>query len=247
MNRWAVITGAAGGIGQALVKTFSENGYKVIAIDLLQKPANLLCTHYLQVDLEKTVDDEDYANNIFAKIQGLVDGDGLNALINNAAIQILGGVNSLTRQDWQTTLNINLIAPFIWTQSLLPLIEKANGSVLNISSIHAKLTKKNFVAYATSKAALSGMTRSMAVDLGPRIRVNAIEPAAIDTEMLRAGFVNKQDVLAELKNCHPMQDIGNPDEVSQLALAITSGNMRFLHGVCIGLDGGISSRLHDPE
>ena len=247
MNRWAIITGAAGGIGQALVKTFSENGYKIIAIDLLQMPENLSCEHYLQVDLEKTVNNEEYAKNIFAQIQELVGSDELNTLINNAAIQILGGVDSLTRQDWQTSLNTNLIAPFIWTQALLPQLEKANGSALNISSIHARLTKKNFVAYATSKAALSGLARSMAVDLGPRIRVNAIEPAAIDTEMLRAGFVNKQAAFAELKYCHPVQDIGNPTEVAQLALAITSGSMKFLHGACISLDGGISSRLHDPE
>jgi NAD(P)-dependent dehydrogenase (short-subunit alcohol dehydrogenase family) len=71
-------------------------------------------------------------------------------------------------------------------QGLLPELEKAAGSVINISSIHARLTKKDFVAYDNSKAAISGMTRAMAVDLGPRVRVNSIEPAAIETDMLKS-------------------------------------------------------------
>ena len=95
-----------------------------------------------------------------------------DALMNNAAVQILGGFDSLTRSDWQQTLRVNLLAPCIWKQALMPGLEAAKGSVVNISSIHARLTKKNFVAYATSRAALSDMTRAMAADLGGRVRVN---------------------------------------------------------------------------
>src|SRR3546814_11034334 len=84
--------------------------------------------------------------------------------------------------------------------------------VLNISSIHARLTKPNFIAYATSKAALSGMTRAMAVELGARVRVNAIEPVAIDTPMLRAGFEGNDAGYEQLRIFHPVKAIGSRSE-----------------------------------
>jgi NAD(P)-dependent dehydrogenase (short-subunit alcohol dehydrogenase family) len=90
------------------------------------------------------------------------------------------------------------------------------------------------------------MTRAMAVDLGSRIRVNAIEPAAIETDMLKAGFTEQPEKFAELQACHPQGRIGKPEEVAALALSVASGELRFLHGACIGMDGGISGRLHDP-
>lgn len=241
-----LITGAAGGIGRALVARFSGAGYDVIATDIVEQPGDLECKHFFKIDLEKTVEEEDYAATQFAEIANCLNGEGLRALINNAAIQILGGVDSLTRLEWRKTLDINLIAPFLWTQALLPQLEKAAGSVVNISSIHARLTKRNFVAYSTSKAALSGMTRAMAVDLGPRIRVNGIEPAAIETEMLKAGFSINKSLCEELKKCHPQERVGNPEEVAELAFSLTNGSIGFLHGACIELNGGIGAKLYDP-
>ena len=244
--RHAVVTGAAGGIGQAIVQAFNEAGYAVIATDVVPQPAGLVCALYLQVDLARTVQDEAYAADVFARIQTQTSTHGLAALINNAAVQILGGVDSLTRSDWQQTLQVNLLAPFIWAQALLPALEAAKGSVVNISSIHARLTKKNFVAYATSKAAMSGMTRAMAVDLGGRVRVNAIEPAAIETEMLRAGFVGQPAALRRLHLMHPLGRVGTPDEVAQATLFLCSGPT-FVHGACLAMDGGISHALKEPD
>jgi NAD(P)-dependent dehydrogenase (short-subunit alcohol dehydrogenase family) len=244
--KYALVTGAAGGIGQAIVTEFATNGYTVIATDCVPEPANLGAHHYLQADLAKTVEDEAYAESIFSQISTWLGPHALNALINNAAVQILGGVDSLSRRDWQQTLNVNLVAPFIWTQALLPKLEQEQGSVVNISSIHAKLTKKNFVAYATSKAALSGMTRALAVDVGARIRVNAIEPAAIETEMLKAGFHNKPSDLERLKRFHPVNMLGKPVDVAKSVYFIVESSDGFLHGCIISLNGGVASCLHDP-
>lgn len=244
--RFAVITGAAGGIGQAMVQEFAANGYTVIATDRVPAPESLGAHHYLQADLARTVEDEAYADEIFNQIKTWLGSAGLVALINNAAVQILGGADNLTRSDWQLTLNVNLVAPFIWTQALLPALEKAKGSVVNISSIHAKLTKNDFVAYATSKAALSGMTRALAVDLGSRVRVNAIEPAAIETEMLKNGFESKPELYRHLQKCHPVQRIGLPAEVARLAVLLVDKNIAFMHGSCISIDGGIGHALMDP-
>lgn len=245
-QKYALISGAAGGIGQCMAVAFGARGYRVLATDHVPRPAGLVCWHYLQVDLGQLVSDGAYAAETLTNISGLLADARLDVLINNAAVQVLGGVESLSVADWHYTLDVNLIAPFVLTQGLLPQLEAAGGCVINISSIHARLTKANFVAYATSKAALSGMTRAMAVDLGARVRVNAIEPAAIATEMLKAGFAGQPEQYARLEGCHPQGRIGTPEEVSALALAITDGELRFMHGACIPMDGGISGRLHDP-
>lgn len=242
----ALVTGAAKGIGKSLAQSFAVSGYHVLALDCLSKPDDLQKCKYLRVDLARLVSSPSYAAKNMSKITELIGDNGLDVLVNNAAIQVLGGVETLLLDDWRKTLDINLLAPFVLTQALLPQLEAAEGCVINISSIHARLTKPNFVAYATSKAALSGMTRAMAVDLGGRVRVNAIEPAAISTEMLKAGFDGQSEKLTQLEACHPQGRIGTPEEVAALALSIASGDLRFMHGACVPLDGGISGRLHDP-
>ena len=241
-----LITGAAGGIGQAMMKAFGAKGYRVLAMDCVPKPDNALCEHFWQIDLERLVLDDACRAEQLSAIAQATGSPGLNVLVNNAAVQVLGGVDSLSMADWQHTLQVNLLAPFALTQGLLPQLEAAGGSVIHISSIHARLTKAGFVAYATSKAALSGMTRAMAVDLGGRVRVNAIEPAAIATNMLKAGFDDGSDQYAQLEACHPQGRVGTPLEVAALAVSMASGDLRFLHGACVGLDGGISGRLFDP-
>jgi NAD(P)-dependent dehydrogenase (short-subunit alcohol dehydrogenase family) len=245
-KKTALITGANGGIGRALVAVFHQGGYTVIATD--REPATETCgDHFITADLQEFSANATYAGEVLAEIRKCLNGSGLNALINNAAVQVLGGVDKLSRDDWNDTLGVNLLAPFFLAQGLLPELEREQGCVVNISSIHAHLTKKNFVAYATSKAALSGMTKAMAVDLGPRVRVNAIEPAAIETDMLKSGFAGKNNQYQQLKACHPAGEIGQPEEVARFALVMASGEIPFMRGACVSLDGGIASCLHDPN
>jgi NAD(P)-dependent dehydrogenase (short-subunit alcohol dehydrogenase family) len=241
-----LITGASGGIGRALVKTFSEAGYVVIATDIVAPQEGLPFTHFVPSDLGRTVEDEVYAAETFADIRRCLNGSPLKALINNAATQILGDVEHLSRLDWRKTMDVNLLAPFFWTQAFLPELEIAKGCVVNISSVHARLTKATFSAYATSKAALSGLTRSLAIELGSRVRVNAIEPAAIDTPMLRAGFDGDNDGFCRLERFHPSKSIGSPLELARLALMLVQTESMFLNGAVVPLDGGIAGCLHDP-
>lgn len=244
--RTALVTGATGGIGRALVSAFRVAGHRVLATDIGPAPPDLDCDHYLPADLARSVSDAAYAASVFARIEGLLGSDGLHALVHNAAVQRLGGVQDLDLDDWQQTLQVNLLAPFFWTQRLWPALVQAQGCVLHISSIHARLSKAGFVAYATSKAALSGMTRAMAVDAAGQVRINAIEPAAIGTPMLQAGFAADPAGLQQLAGCHPSGRIGTPDEVAALAVAMCSPALGFLNGATVGLDGGIAGRLHDP-
>ncbi|MFA7345184.1 MAG: SDR family oxidoreductase [Terrimicrobiaceae bacterium] len=247
MKREAVIiTGALGGIGRALCEEFHSHGFFVVAID--RSEGSVAAHLIIQANIRDTVSDPSARKELVSRITGVLDTESipLKGLINNAATQILGGVDSLSPDAWQETLETNLLAPFFLAQSFLSRLERSAGAIVNISSIHEKLTKSGFVAYATSKSALSGLTRAMAVDLGSRVRVNAICPAAIHTPMLEAGFAEKPEAFAALHNAHPSGRIGTPHEVAQVARYLISDAPPFLTGSCLGLDGGIAGRLHDP-
>ncbi len=126
-SRFALITGATGGIGRALLQVFHDAGYQVIATGRMSQPVDLPCAHYIQADLGIVVEDETYAHKIITSIRDILNGNGLKVLINNAAIQILGGAESLTRKNWNQTLGVNLLAPFFLTQAMLPELESVNG------------------------------------------------------------------------------------------------------------------------
>ena len=178
-------------------------------------------------------------------IKKLISGE-LTTLINNAALQIVKPAKEISLQDWQRTLNTNLTAPFILSMAFLDELKAVYGSIINISSIHAKLTKPNFVAYSTSKAGLSGLTKSLAVEIGDSVRVNSISPAAINTQMLMKGFIDNSSGLNKLADYHPSKIIGTTPDVLDAAIYLANGD-KFVNGLEITLDGGISGRLHDPN
>lgn len=246
MNPVVIVTGAAGAIGTAICKAFAVAGHDLVAIDL-RRPDNLDAhAAFIDIDLDRYCSDRQYRDAASVRLHEAVAGKSLIALVNNAAVQILGTAETLTTEDWNRTLNVNLLAPFLLTQALLDALTVAHGSVINISSIHARQTKPEFVAYATSKAGLDGLTRSLAVELGGRVRVNAICPAAIDTPMLRAGFAAHESGLEQLGQLHPAGRIGTPDEVAALAVFLASEAAGFITGADLAIDGGIGARLRDP-
>jgi len=243
MTKSVIITGVNGGIGKALSVAFSDNGYTTIGLDIVHNDFN--CDYFIPIDLNRFASETKYRIEKSQKI--LEFSSKLEVLINNAATQILGNLPEITADDWLRSLNINLNSAFFLSQLCLDSLKENNGSIINIASIHAAQTKKRFLAYATSKAALEGMTRAMAVDTQGAIRVNAISPAAIETEMLKDGFKGKEELLNKLKSFHPSQKIGSPEEVARLALFLADERNAFLNGSVISLDGAISSVLHDPD
>jgi NAD(P)-dependent dehydrogenase (short-subunit alcohol dehydrogenase family) len=240
----ALITGALGGIGQSLCSEFQRAGYFVIGTD--RHDGNCACDAFLRVDIRELYSSSAVREKLIVDVRAITGQHGLKVLVNNAAAQILNKTDDIQLSDWDATLQTNLIAPFILLQALLPELEKAKGSVVNIASIHAVATKPGFVCYATSKAALVGMTRALAVDLGPRVRVNAINPAATATPMLLAGFEGKSKEFDELAKKHPLERIAQPWEVAKTALFLASEDAAFITGACLHIDGGIGGRLHDP-
>lgn len=238
----ALITGAAGGIGSALVPAFEAAGWRVVSTDV--RP--MARSGHLVLDIGACTDPDQPAHQHVVAALRQATGGRLRALVANAAHQVVKPSHTLTAADWQTTLGVNLLSPFWLAMAFRQELAANRGSVLAISSIHERLTKPGFVAYATSKAALSGMVRAMAVELGAEVRCNAICPAAIATPMLVAGFDGQPGALTALERFHPVGRLGKPDEVAQAALFACSDAAGFLNGACLDLSGGISARLHDP-
>lgn len=245
MKRAVLITGIAGGIGQALGRAYREAGYHVIGTGRA-KPDDDTCDAFVPVDLGLLAVDNAVLTDFREAVLGASAGNTLSVLVNNAATQILASTDKLSSEQWQMTMNVNLTAPFRLVQAFLPELEAAEGAVLNIGSVHAQATKSEFAAYATSKAALHGLTRALAVDLGRRLRVNCLAPAAISTPMLMAGFEGREAAFAKLEACHPLDRIGSPEECAKAALFLTSDDASFATGAVFYLDGGVLSRLHDP-
>lgn len=237
-----LITGVLGGIGSALAQGFREAGYYVYGLDI-QDCENHNADRLIQFDLHQFSTNEEYRSEWKHTFNVLIPE--LHVLINNAAVQLLGSLDDLKLTDWNHTMSVNLTGPLLLSQHFLEQLEEVNGCIVNIGSIHQQLTKRRFISYATSKSALIGLTKALAVDLEGRVRVNAISPAAIETDMLLAGFNGDQSALDELRRIHPVQRIGSPSDVAKLALFLASEGSGFIHGANLSLDGGISSVLKD--
>ena len=239
-----LLTGANGGIGQALYRKLIQDGFQVIPTDHgenTQEYADFLPFDLSQLHLPEQT-------TIFrSQLQSLLRERSLYALVNNAAIQLLGRIETLKIDDFMASLQINVTAPLLLSQLCYPLLKQSQGTIVNIGSIHSRLTKPGFISYATSKAALEGLTRALAVDCGEFVRVNAISPAAINTNMLREGFSSQPKKFDQLKFCHPANRIGEADEIAVAVSCLLTGEMPFANGAIWNLDGGISGRLHDPE
>jgi len=248
MSKFAVITGSSGGIGSALVDAFLSDNYSVVGIDTIDSGRNSVGFLEIHADLFEFTKNENYREQILNQINNhLPEKLDDIVLINNAAVQILNPVSELNWSDCDKTLTVNTMAPFFLVQGFLDQLIKANGHVINISSIHSKLTKENFSCYAASKSALEALTRSLALELSSNgISVNAIAPAAINTRMLKDGFANVPHKLKQLASYHPSGSIGTPEELAVLVKSVTMQKGSFLTGSILDFNGGISSCLHEP-
>lgn len=237
------ITGANGGIGKALCKKYSHENYVVVASDLHEKCNHDYCSDYISIDLNKMVENDSYRSEIKTSLVKLE----IDILINNAACQVIEKFENFSFQMWQESINTNLSSVFALIKMFYNNLKLRRGQIINIASIHSHQTKPEFFAYATSKAGLVGLTKSLALEFKGDITVNAISPAAIDTLMLNEGFNHDQSKIDKLKQLHPSGIIGSPEGLSNLIYQITNSNNRFLNGSIITFDGGISNALLDLE
>lgn len=246
MSQFALITGTSGSIGSAIASKFKSEGFNICGIDIVDNKNNYIDLP-IKVDLNEFVINPEVQCNLLLKIKEWVNENSIQALINNAAYQYICNKHPIALCEINKSYNVNVLAPYLLISNLAKIMASKTGSVVNISSIHSRLTKPGFFAYSTTKAALSALTRSLALDYENQFRINCIEPASVLTPMLKDGFSNSPEKMQLLESYHPQKRIATPEEIAELVFLISSNKVRFMHGACIDISGGIAGRLHDPE
>jgi NAD(P)-dependent dehydrogenase (short-subunit alcohol dehydrogenase family) len=234
-----ILTGASRGIGHATVKRFSSAGWRVITCSRHAFPED--CPWEAGPEDHIQVDLADPANTdaAIADMRERLVGGRLEALVNNAAISPKGlggsrlGSIDTDLDDWKTVFQVNFFAPIMLARGLVKELTEAKGSVVNVTSIAgSRVHPFAGTAYATSKAALAGLTREMAADFGPLgIRVNAIAPGEIDTAILSPGT---EEIVKHI----PLRRLGSPEEVAKTIYFLCSEQASYVNGAEIMINGG---------
>jgi NAD(P)-dependent dehydrogenase (short-subunit alcohol dehydrogenase family) len=239
-RRTLLLTGASRGIGHATVKRFSAAGWRVITSSRHGFPENcpweMGPEDHIQVDLA----DAASTDAAIAEIKNRLDNGELHALVNNAAIspkadggKRLGAIDT-AREVWNHVFQVNFFAPIMLARGLMDELSRANGAVVNVTSIAgSRVHPFAGAAYATSKAALAALTREMASDFGRAgVRVNAIAPGEIDTAILSPGT---EEIVAHQI---PMHRLGTPDEVAKIIYVLCTETSSYVNGAEIHINGG---------
>ena len=244
-HKVALITGASSGIGKATAELFADNSYdlslvgrdtarlQALADELSEKNVDV---HVITADLS----DPSVASNIVAET--ITTFHRLDVLVNAAGIIATGSVETTSYEDYMTMMKINVDSPFLLIKHAVPHLEKVKGSIVNVSSVAGKRSFPGIFSYSVSKAALDQMTRVAALDLASRgIRVNAVNPGVVVTELHKRGGMNEESYakfLDHSKSTHPLGRVGTPQEIAELILFLASEKTAWITGETVSIDGG---------
>jgi len=220
MGRLALVTGGSRGIGKAISQELSLGGYTV-----LTPPRT-------ELDLSASVSIQSYLDRL---------GDrAIDCLVNNAGINELGRLGSLSESAWQAMLQINLTAPLMLCQGLMPGMKSRKwGRIVNISSIWSELGREARGGYAATKSAINGLTRAAAVEGAPyQVLVNAVAPGYIATELTFKN--NSPAEIAGIEGRIPAGRLGQPEEIARMVRFLCSPENTYLTGQVLTIDGGFS-------
>ena len=238
----AFVTGAAGGLGRAVVQKLLSQDYIVLANDYAKEQLEELEESYASDDLQTfcfDVTNEDEWKKAVKAIKA--EFGKIDVLFNNAGIFKIETIEETTVELWNKTMEVNVLSIFLGLQSMLPLLKKGS-SVINTSSIASFLGSKNRIAYAASKGAVAALTKAAAIELAPReIRVNSVHPAYIQTQMAEHAAVATERTMEEMGMRIPLyQRISSADEVADVVVFLASDASRFMTGAEMVVDGGQS-------
>jgi NAD(P)-dependent dehydrogenase (short-subunit alcohol dehydrogenase family) len=226
-----VVTGAAGGIGRATCDLLESYGWEVVAMDRLpvERPGAL------RVDIADAA----------AVSAALADLPRVDALVNNAALQLYKSLLETTVGEWDAVAAVNIRGAFVCLKAVHRQLAAVGGSVVNVGSVHASATSHSIAAYAATKGGLSAFTRAAAIEMAPLgVRVNIVLPGAVDTPALRSGFSRKADAEQTLISRTPLKRIGSPVDIAQaVAFLIDRERASFITGQEFVVDGGALARL----
>lgn len=248
----AFITGAAGGLGAAIARMLTRHGARVFLTDLDADPVAALADAInqdagAQVAASAVQDVCDAARwpAVLAEAERAMGG--LSVLVNNAGIGALGGVESLSLEDWQHVMRVNVEAVFQGCRHALPLLKKATpASIINISSLAAFKVDPDYTVYNASKAAVASLSKSVAVDCARQqvdVRCNSVHPAFIRTGIVEPFFqkLGEEEAMRKLTRGIPMRRLGEADDVAYAVLYLASDESRYITASELRLDGGASA------
>ncbi|MFF1818753.1 SDR family NAD(P)-dependent oxidoreductase [Kribbella sp. NPDC058245] len=242
-----LVTGAARGIGRAVAEKAAAEGAAVGLIDVLADQlaattADLKATGARVAGVVGDITDE---ASVAASVGQLAAELGpATVLVNNAGKNAYADATQMTVAEWDSVFDVDLKGAWLMARQVLPaMIENRHGAIVNIASIHASLTTAGMFPYAAAKSGLVGMTRSLALDVGPHnIRVNAVSPGYIATDLLEEFFTTFPHERDHATTVHPLGRIGTPENVAEVVCFLASPAAAFVTGANWSVDGGLSTR-----
>ena len=231
-----LITGGSRGLGRAMVRLFCERGYSVaFTYKESADAANELSKETGAISI---MADSSFESDVVRAVKAVEELIGnVEILINNAAVSSTSLFTDITLDEWNRIFSVNVNGPFMYTKQVLPsMIRRKCGRIINISSMWGITGSSCEVHYSASKAALIGMTKALAKEVGPsNITVNCIAPGVIDTDMNK--FLSDEDK-AVLKDETPVMRLGLPEEVAEAALFLAGDGASFITGEVLNVNGG---------
>jgi NAD(P)-dependent dehydrogenase (short-subunit alcohol dehydrogenase family) len=243
IQKVALVTGAARGIGLATAKRFLADGWRVALLDiqreLLNDAVGALSDPEHTLAIHRDVSDAAAVAEAMAAVNGRFGR--LDALVNNAGIAVFAPLLEITDQDWNRVLAVNLTGPFLCTKAAAPLMrEHGGGAIVNITSISAVRASTLRSAYGTSKAGLAHLTKQLAVELASLgIRVNAVAPGPVDTAMAKA--VHSPEIRADYHDSIPLNRYGLEEELAEAIFFLCSARASYITGQILAVDGGFDA------
>ena len=228
----ALVTGATRGIGYAIAERLLEDGLSVTLTGTGSDAKYPVGANYYPINFMD--------NNSISNFIEYIKKKNIDILINNAGINKIGEFSSISMEDFDKILHVNLRTPFQLCQAVIPYMKKNEwGRIINITSVFGNITKKYRAPYSSSKFALDGMTASLAAEVSEfGILANCIGPGFIDTDLTRA--VLGKEGIAEIKKTIPMNRLGSVKEISSLVSWMVSEENTYISGQNLMIDGGFS-------
>ncbi|WP_298725443.1 SDR family oxidoreductase [uncultured Ferrovibrio sp.] len=243
MNKVALITGAARGLGLAAATRFLSDGWRVAMLDILGDALRDAVQGLNQPDatLALEADVSDPAAVQAAVKRAHAHFSRIDALVNNAGIAIFKPILEVSLEDWQRVLAVNLTGPFLMAQAVAPIMrDQGGGAIVNITSISGLRASTLRVAYGTSKAGLAHLTKQQAAELGEYgIRVNAVAPGPVDTAMAKA--VHTPEIRADYHDHIPLNRYGEESELANTIYFLCSDQASYITGQVLCVDGGFDA------
>lgn len=231
-----VVTGAAGGIGRAITQRLAARGLVVHACDVVETERDTKLAAHGRVCAHRfDVGDPDQVEKMSRGLATLLreEGADLRVVVNNAAVNVSGGLLTTTDDDWDRVLRTNLYGAFFISRALVPLLVRPGGVVVTIASDQTRKPKVGKLAYGVSKAAVEHLARQIALEHAPDIRSVVVSPGPVDTEMLRRSPTAPDPATI------PLGRIASAGEVAAVVDFLTSEDAGYITGVNLPVDGGL--------